>query len=212
MLAIDSDIDNKLDNISIIKNIFMSLLVLIIFSGVGGLVLSTNDDNANSIVLFISLFAASMVMAKSYYKYIPVNRVTLTMSIISVLSGVAVQMFPFGAAGSHLLAPYLAYGNFGKILFIVLLCFVIPVIEEIYFRGLLFPTISCKIGPVYAGIITVALFSFLHFMSLANLLLLVIIGAVNTWLVHKSNSIVTGILSHISYNITWFVIALVDRG
>lgn len=84
-----------------------------------------------------------------------------------------------------------------------------PAVEEIMFRGFLYPALSRWTGVVPAVIITSAGFALLHgaqlAYSLVPLLLIFVVGAVLTITRAVTKSVATSVLVHMAYNFTLFL-------
>ena len=95
------------------------------------------------------------------------------------------------------------------LLFAVFGVLVAPAIEEIVFRGFLFPAIARKHGELVAIAATSALFSGLHFSQYgghwAILLLLFYVGAVFGFVRARTGSVRATTILHASYNATFLV-------
>ena len=83
-----------------------------------------------------------------------------------------------------------------------------PLVEELYFRGFMYPALARRLGVVLGVVITSALFAFIHTSQLAHawapLLLLFLVGAVLTTVRARTNSVAATLLIHIGYNGTLF--------
>ncbi len=88
-----------------------------------------------------------------------------------------------------------------------------PLIEELFFRGFLYPVVARRLG-VIAGVgITAALFALLHESQLAHawapLLLLFGVGVVLTAVRAKTGSVAASFVIHAGYNTTLFALLYV---
>ncbi len=83
-----------------------------------------------------------------------------------------------------------------------------PVVEELLFRGFLFPVMARAHGAAVAVIGTASLFSLVHAQQYGwawqNLLLLTLVGVVFGTLRAVSGSVVPPVLAHAGYNLTLF--------
>jgi membrane protease YdiL (CAAX protease family) len=81
---------------------------------------------------------------------------------------------------------------------------VAPVVEEIFFRGFLYPALARKTGPVVAIALTAVAFALIHEGQLAHawlpLLWLSVVGAVLTTVRAATKSVATTVLIHMGYN------------
>jgi membrane protease YdiL (CAAX protease family) len=82
-----------------------------------------------------------------------------------------------------------------RVVFILIVCVIAPVIEEIYFRGLLFPITSLHLGTRVGALLSAVLFILGH-LSLGILFA----AAIYTLLVYRYRSIFPSVFAHIAYN------------
>jgi membrane protease YdiL (CAAX protease family) len=87
---------------------------------------------------------------------------------------------------------------------------VAPLIEEILFRGLIFPLAARAMGVIAGTIITALLFSLMHQSQLAHawapLLVIFGVGLVLTTIRARANSLAASWIVHFSYNATLFAV------
>jgi len=100
------------------------------------------------------------------------------------------------------------YSSWGRVTYIVFLCILSPIAEEIYFRGLLFPLLMERLNPLPSAAITVALFVVNHNSWNQSLISLGLSGCLYTWLAYKTKSTIPSITCHITYNAGWVIAAL----
>lgn len=83
-----------------------------------------------------------------------------------------------------------------------------PFVEEIFFRGFLFPALARPLGLLPATALTAAGFALIHGEQLANawipLLLLFMVGTVFTLARAKTKSVAVSVLMHMGYNTALF--------
>jgi hypothetical protein len=83
-----------------------------------------------------------------------------------------------------------------------------PLVEELFFRGFMYPALARRLGVVLGVAITSALFAVIHASQLAHawapLLLLFLVGAVLTTARARTGSVATTFLIHVGYNATLF--------
>jgi membrane protease YdiL (CAAX protease family) len=88
-----------------------------------------------------------------------------------------------------------------------------PLIEELFFRGFLFPALDRKIGLVGGVAITAAVFAAIHQGQLAHawapLSILFIVGACLTLVRAITKSVAVTVLMHVAYNLTLFTLLYV---
>jgi len=153
---------------------------------------------------------------------IPVPRRVLKQSAALGLAlaalGVTIGIF-YGSADSLLadLALRPAPDHPDKLKFfypVLVLIVLVPVIEEIYYRGFLFTVFEHMIGPRAAMAIIVLWFGLLHAPQVGGNLLAVATvmaaGGLFTWMRFKYHSIVPSIVCHVTYNSTLVIVGIVD--
>lgn len=82
-----------------------------------------------------------------------------------------------------------------------------PIFEEVFFRGLLYPTLRNRLGVWAAVLLNGLIFGVLHFQPL-YMLSLSLVGAILAYLYEKTESIVAPMLAHGLYNALVVIIAL----
>ncbi len=87
---------------------------------------------------------------------------------------------------------------------------VAPVVEELFFRGFLYPALARPLGAVPAIALTAAGFALLHSQQLADawvpLLMLFAVGTILTVVRAKTKSVAVTVLIHMGYNFTLFAL------
>ena len=90
--------------------------------------------------------------------------------------------------------------------FIMVFAFVAPVVEEVYYRGLLLPALTKTLGPWIAVPIIALWFGALHAMQLEGdwsvLAWVTMMGLIWTLLRHRTGSLLPGMTMHFCYNAT----------
>lgn len=83
-----------------------------------------------------------------------------------------------------------------------------PLVEELFFRGFLYPAVARRWGLAVGVVVTSALFALIHASQLAHawapLLLLFFVGVVLTLVRARTHSVATTFLIHVGYNGTLF--------
>ncbi|ABF39780.1 Abortive infection protein [Candidatus Koribacter versatilis Ellin345] len=91
-----------------------------------------------------------------------------------------------------------------------------PLFEEVYFRGLMFPSVREGLGELWAIVITATAFAALHGAQLAfswaALLPLFIVGLVLTWVRAQLKSVAASWVMHVTYNATIVTAVWVQTG
>jgi len=85
-----------------------------------------------------------------------------------------------------------------------------PLMEELFFRGFLYPALSRSLGVAFSLIFTSAVFAFLHAAQLAHawapLFLIFIVGLTLTYIRARTRSVASSFLIHAGYNSTLFAL------
>lgn len=91
-----------------------------------------------------------------------------------------------------------------------------PFMEELFFRGFLYPVLARPLGMIPSIIITSLAFALIHSPQLATawapLLLILTVGLVITTLRANTRSLIPGLMVHIAYNLTLFVVFFQQTG
>ncbi len=79
-----------------------------------------------------------------------------------------------------------------------------PLIEELFFRGFLFPVLNCRLGLAAAVLLTAVPFAMLHGSQLmfawGPVLVIFLVGVILTVVRAKKNSVAASLLIHMAYN------------
>jgi len=91
---------------------------------------------------------------------------------------------------------------------------VAPPVEELFFRGFLYPALARPLGVIFSVILTAAGFAMLHASQLAlawaPLLIIFIVGAVLTVVRAYTKSVAATVIIHMAYNATILAMALIS--
>jgi len=93
---------------------------------------------------------------------------------------------------------------------------VAPLVEEIFFRGFVYPALARYTGPLISIVLTAAGFALIHAVQLAHawapLLILFTVGAVLTTVRAKTKSVAVCVLMHMAYNTILFTALFIQTG
>lgn len=178
-------------------------------------------------ILINTLLATAILFVVSWYfvckKYN--NNILKGFALYKPHKSVVIQSIVIGLVGS-LLANFLidTYGT-GKsfmdklastptgLIVVMIILFLVPPFEEIYYRGFIFPILKRKIRPVFAILIIVIWFAMAHVLQVkGDWIALPIIGVMGCiWTIqrHIHKSLVPSIISHWVYNIVLILINLI---
>jgi uncharacterized protein len=88
-----------------------------------------------------------------------------------------------------------------------------PLLEELFFRGFLYPVLVRRLGVVTSVVLTAAAFSLIHAEQLGRawgpVLVIFLVGLVLTVVRAKTGSVAAGVLMHVAYNGTISVLLFV---
>jgi membrane protease YdiL (CAAX protease family) len=87
-----------------------------------------------------------------------------------------------------------------------------PLMEEIFFRGFLYPVLASRLGAFWAVILTALPFGGMHYLqysSWAAVLIIILVGVVLTTVRAVTKSVASSFLAHVGYNATLMVLAAV---
>lgn len=87
-----------------------------------------------------------------------------------------------------------------------------PLMEELFFRGFLYPVIARRLGVVWGIILTALPFGLMHYAqyrSWSAVLIIILVGVVLTTVRAVTKSVASSFLAHVSYNATLMVLTAV---
>ena len=85
-----------------------------------------------------------------------------------------------------------------------------PLMEELFFRGFLYPVIARRMGAVWGIILTALPFGLMHYAqyrSWSAVLIIILVGVVLTTVRAVTKSVASSFLAHVGYNGTLMVLA-----
>jgi membrane protease YdiL (CAAX protease family) len=85
-----------------------------------------------------------------------------------------------------------------------------PLLEEILFRGILYPTVKRMVRPGLAVCLTAILFGAFH-INLMAFISLTFLGVALTWLYEVTDNLLAPILAHSLFNLANFFQLVLDR-
>jgi membrane protease YdiL (CAAX protease family) len=91
-----------------------------------------------------------------------------------------------------------------------------PLMEELFFRGMLYPALARRVGMTASIVITALFFALLHASQLANswspLLIIFVVGVVLTVIRARSGSVAASFMVHAAYNSALFIAIYFSTG
>ena len=138
--------------------------------------------------------------AKAYLKYF-----LLIFIFAAVMISTGIELPGFGMQES--LIPLFGDSKTEIIIAGVVIIIIAPVVEEIYFRGIIFRTLQNKMPYAYASTVSALLFSALH-TPWTSFFPIFILGLIMNSLVHRNQSLWPSIIFHASNNAIAFCVQL----
>jgi membrane protease YdiL (CAAX protease family) len=87
-----------------------------------------------------------------------------------------------------------------------------PLMEELFFRGFLYPVLARRLGAVWGILLTALPFGLMHYLqyrSWSAVLIIILVGVVLTTVRAITKSVASSFLAHVGYNGTLMLIAAV---
>jgi hypothetical protein len=87
-----------------------------------------------------------------------------------------------------------------------------PLMEELFFRGFLYPVVARRLGAFWGIVLTALPFGLMHYVqyrSWSAVLIIVLVGVVLTTVRAVTKSVASSFLAHVGYNGTLMIIAAV---
>jgi membrane protease YdiL (CAAX protease family) len=166
------------------------------------------DDNNLSFAGVVALIFSAAYLLVHFPNVLSFQKISFSFILLAIVTGIAMHLIPFQSGGLSLFVSFLGNDIPKRILFISFLAVGFPVIEEVFFRGLLFPIISGRVGTGAGAIVSMTLFTLYHFPKQNEIVFLLLSGGVFTWLAFKSRSVIPAILAHSAGNMCWLILAL----
>jgi len=98
-------------------------------------------------------------------------------------------------SGRDLLLPFLAISVLA------------PVSEELYFRGMVYPTVRARFGPAIGMVLSALFFGLLHF-DLYRLIPITVLGVILAYFYERTHSLLASIVAHSTWNTFMLLIVL----
>ena len=170
---------------------------------------------SSSLTVLVAWFFTCKKYGKSIYAGFLISRPSRKCFIVSVAIGLG-----YGLLAIVLLSPY----STGRSMFaemakspvgmscMIIMALVLPVAEEVYYRGFIFPVLQCKWGSLVAVTVVTLWFATVHvFQNIEELIAIPVIavaGGIFTIQRSITGNLVPSFVSHWSYNFCMVVSAL----
>ncbi len=184
--------------------IVLSIITLVFIFVVGVLSLP-DDDNTISLLWAGGLIVASKVITSWFPGKVSLRKPSFKSITVAVVAAFVIHVIMWWRPlAEGYLNHYYSYELFGRLVYVIILCIIFPITEEVYFRGLLFSVISLRFGIRNGAILSVILFIIYHTTS-KGVLSLALLGGVSTWLAIRTDTLIPSIVMHITYNSLWLI-------
>jgi membrane protease YdiL (CAAX protease family) len=100
---------------------------------------------------------------------------------------------------------FVGYAYINRVLFILVLCLLAPLAEELLFRGLFYRLLKYRYDVFWGAVVSTALYTLFHHFEVRNFIFIVIPAFVYVYVYEKSKSILASILTHSLNNTLWFL-------
>ncbi|MEK7547354.1 MAG: type II CAAX endopeptidase family protein [Patescibacteria group bacterium] len=152
----------------------------------------------------VGIWKVLKLVALAYLIYIGISFIVSTITIFSDVKIPGYQM-------QESILPFFGSSDVALISAGLVVVFVAPFLEEIFFRGFLLRTFVDKIGIFFGSIVSAGIFAIIHF-QWASIIPIFILGLIINMLVIKSKSIVPAIAFHILNNgIVFAIQVLIEK-
>jgi hypothetical protein len=153
-----------------------------------------------------SLAKGIFLGAASYISYLPILFASLLLSM-----GLS-ELFKIAPEENPLLNVFSIEGRpFLLVYFVLCICFIGPIIEEIFFRGFLYPALRNKLGASLSILISSIVFSLLH-MTFVGFLPIFFLGVMLAYIYERSGSLLSSITIHIIHNASITIFLFTIKG
>ena len=153
-----------------------------------------------------NLFQGVLLGWASYISFLPLLFVTLLISLgLSTFFKMAPEENPLLNVFSIEGRPWLLF------YFVLCICFIGPIVEELFFRGFLYPALRKKVGAVLSILLSAALFSLLH-MTFVGFLSIFFLGILLAYVYERSGSLLPSITIHIIHNSSITLFLFIIKG
>lgn len=190
-----------------ISPVCASILIFLLIGLLGATIIPLDKDLNAKFVFFVAISVATVFLLVKFPSVLCFRKMFLPTIVTAIAAGVALPatslMVPLNTKylenfTSLTFPEQIAYMVFAWVLF--------PVVEEIYFRGFLFPISAGRLGNAAGAVLSIALFVLYHMKS-TGMMGLAVQGAIYTWLRHRYGSVSPGILAHSIHNCSLLLIA-----
>lgn len=184
-----------------------SMLVFILIFLLGATIIPLDNDIKTKFVFFVAISTATVVLFLQFPGVLHLRKMSLSIAVTAIMAGAALPALSlFVPLNSRYLENFTSLTFPQQVAYVVFSWALFPVVEEIYFRGLVFPIGASRMGDVAGAVLSVTLFVLYHLRT-TGLSGLAVQGAIYTWLRYRNDNVSPSILAHSIHNCTLLVIA-----
>jgi membrane protease YdiL (CAAX protease family) len=159
--------------------------------------------------LIYFLIENKFYVKKDHWKTVIINGSTHTLKvwpIIVIVGFNSALMLPEYKQQDNVIE--IKNGNYTDITLIVIsACIIAPIIEELIFRGMLYPLLKKGIGVFWGCVISSLTFSFVHY-NILSFPVLFVFSCSLTYVYEKNNNIVVPMISHSIFNCIMIILMI----
>jgi len=142
-----------------------------------------------------------------FLRFVP-GAVLLTL-LVPVLYSVAISLLNMNDLQPASLPESIVSNRASVLLFAIMAVFVAPLVEEVFFRGFVYPAIANKYGVIVSAVSTSILFGLAHIVA-ANAIIAFFIGLILVYVYHQTTNLLAPILVHSTFNQISVIIIMVS--
>lgn len=193
-------------------DVVMSVLIILVlfFAYVFVLPMLPLDANFHLMITVITYLAAIAYLYRKYYNGL-FDKSKHAWPIFIAIIVLAVLFIPYFKWLSNNNIPkqfviLSTLDNVNKFIYVFIWCIIIPIEEEILFRGLYYRIIKNRYDIVIATVVSVSLFTLNHAFQGTDLVSIALQGLIYTFVYEKSKSVYSSIIIHVLNNSIWYLV------
>ena len=145
--------------------------------------------------------------AHLFLRFVPAA-VLLTL-LVPVLYSIAISLLNMTYLQPASLPESIVSNRVSVLIFATMAVFVAPFVEEVFFRGFIYPAIANKYGVIVSAVLTSILFGLAHIVA-ANAIIAFFIGLILVYVYHQTTNLLAPILVHSAFNQISVIIIMVS--
>ena len=129
--------------------------------------------------------------------------------LVPVLYSIAISLLNMNYLQPASLPESIVSNRVSVLIFATMAVFVAPFVEEVFFRGFIYPAIANKYGVIVSAVLTSILFGLAHIVA-ANAIIAFFIGLILVYVYHQTTNLLAPILVHSAFNQISVIIIMVS--